>query len=591
MKNRYLMNSRNDIVNKVGSKYLRRNIEEDEFSYPQVLKKNIEGRKFLDLRFEKDNVSLLIEVKEENRKKFTEENIEQIHSYKNLERQFRQNNDIVEILYDLKSKNIIVWKNDEELPNESTINSMDYYVKLFSSRANDKNAVIEATNDLNNMLHGFGVKERIRSQLVGSLLIVLNHNRGKDIFYSRLEKTRDILRKIETVLEDKIKDEQDDTSQSRLKIDQLIKVIKDQEVRELKIDQLCDLLDLIKDRLIPYIDPESSTGEDLLNLFFTTFNKYVGKADKNQAFTPTHITDFMCDIVRVDASSRVLDPTCGSGAFLVQAMSKMIKKAKNNEELKKKIKREQLFGIEKEEKAFGLATTNMLIHQDGRTNIICDSCFNRKKWIQEKKINVVLMNPPFNGQKMPDDCPKVKNKEVDATKGFYFVKYIADTVNNGWLATILPLQCAIGNDKNIFKCKKEMLNNHTLKAVFTLPSEVFYPGASVNACIMLFELGKQHDSTIPTFFGYYKEDGFVKKKNKGRIEKINWEVTKAKWLKNYFNNIVEPGLSIVKCVDSNDEWLAEAHMETDYSKLTEVDFVQTIRDFIAFKVKEGHINE
>lgn len=256
---------------------------------------------------------------------------------------------------------------------------MDYYVKLFSSRTNDKNAVIEATNDLNNMLHGFGVKERIRSQLVGSLLIVLNHNRGKDILYSRLEKTRDILRKIETVLEDKIKDEQDDTSQSRLKIDQLIKVIKDQEVRELKIDQLCDLLDLIKDRLVPYIDPESSTGEDLLNLFFTTFNKYVGKADKNQAFTPTHITDFMCDIVRVDASSRVLDPTCGSGAFLVQAMSKMIKKAKNNEELKKKIKREQLFGIEKEEKAFGLATTNMLIHQDGRTNIICDSCFNRKK--------------------------------------------------------------------------------------------------------------------------------------------------------------------------------------------------------------------
>ena len=53
-----------------------------------------------------------------------------------------------------------------------------------------------------------------------------------------------------------------------------------------------------------------------VNLFFVTFNKYVGKSDKNQAFTPDHITDFMSKITGVNKHSVVLDPCCGSGSTL-----------------------------------------------------------------------------------------------------------------------------------------------------------------------------------------------------------------------------------------------------------------------------------
>ena len=55
-------------------------------------------------------------------------------------------------------------------------------------------------------------------------------------------------------------------------------------------------------------------------MFFIAFNKYTGKADKNQAFTPDHITDFMCRITGVDHTKKIFDGTCGSGSFLVQAM-------------------------------------------------------------------------------------------------------------------------------------------------------------------------------------------------------------------------------------------------------------------------------
>ncbi len=52
-----------------------------------------------------------------------------------------------------------------------------------------------------------------------------------------------------------------------------------------------------------------------------------------------------------------------------------------------------------------------------------------------------------------------------------------------------------------------------------------------------------------------------------------------------------PGLSIMKHVDSADEWLPEGYMDTDYSILNEDNFVRTIREYIAFKVKYGELND
>ena len=81
---------------------------------------------------------------------------------------------------------------------------------------------------------------------------------------------------------------------------------------------------------------------------------------------------------------------------------------------------------------------------------------------------------------------------------------------------LLPLACAIGTGKQIQYEKRLLLEDNTLEAVFSLPGEMFYPGASVCACCMLFTLGQSHvkaDGTVrSTFFWYCKDDGFVKKK-------------------------------------------------------------------------------
>ena len=95
------------------------------------------------------------------------------------------------------------------------------------------------------------------------------------------------------------------------------KVLDDQDIASLKYDELQKILEFIDNNIIPFINDSNTAGQDLLNLFFTTFNKYVGKSDKNQAFTPDHICDFMCKAVGVNKNSRILDPCSGSGKYTI----------------------------------------------------------------------------------------------------------------------------------------------------------------------------------------------------------------------------------------------------------------------------------
>ena len=355
--------------------------------------------------------------------------------------------------------------------------------------------------------------------------------------------------------------------------------------------------------ILPFINDKNTLGQDLLNLFFVTFNKYIGKLDKNQAFTPDHITNFMAKVTEINKNSVVIDPCCGLGSFLIKATIQALEDCVTLEE-QENVKKKQIYGIEFDENIYALATTNMLIHSDNSSNIKKGSCFDFNSWITEIKPTVILMNPPYNAQKkhMPKNFSDTwkKGKKTDPTKGLIFVKYITEILNknniSAKLAVLLPVACAIGTAKEISEIKKEILLKNTLDAVFTLPNEIFYPGASASVCCMIFNVGIHHDSISnpPTFFGYYKDDGFKNKKNIGRIEQINlltgeslWENLENEWLELYKNRQSIDGKSAVKKITCDDEWLCEAHMKTDYNTLTDRHFEKTIRDYYSYLIKDG----
>ena len=602
---------RTDMISTVGRAYLTSNIENDEYSYPKAFStssltfvpiRNSAGRAFekLDIRFVKDNVTVLIETKQN----FTKADEEQLSAYVEYEKALTGNKTVA-ILANTVNDNVKVWRgvvsDSDFMPKETALRSMDEYVDFYTSKINDKEKVMQNTYKLNELLHRHSIPEKLRSQFVGTCLLALKN--GLD--YSTPSLTAAQIRtRVKEVLEELLNSDINKAEKLALLNRN---VLGDQYIRQLNIAAFREILKFIEDNILPFINDKSTSGQDLLNLFFVTFNKYVGKSDKNQAFTPDHITDFMSKITGVNKHSVVLDPCCGSGSFLVRAMTQALDDCATASE-QERVKKYQIFGTEFDENVYGLATTNMLIHSDGNSNIRQGSCFDLADWIKEAKPNVILMNPPYNGQRI--HLPKSyvntwsKDKKEDPSKGLYFVKYIADTLNSinhqAKLAVLLPVACAIGTSGEIARLKAEILQENTLDAVFTLPVDIFHPGANASACCMVFKIGTKHNgiSNPDTFFGYCRDDGFKKKKNLGRVEQIDpltgkskWSEIEKRWIELYRNRKAEPGGSATQKVSGNDEWLCEAYMETDYSKLTEQDFQQTINDYLAYLVKEGRVYE
>lgn len=632
------------MIERIGKEYLTTNIEAGEYSYVQEASSKEKLEKAvghavkhfkLDIRFENNNVAVLIETKQS----FTKSDEKQLAEYVEEERALHKGMKIIAVLANTNNDKIKVWRysvDDAHLLKEETVlDAMEHYVKLFdASRQNDKERVMKNTYDLNELLHKKDIDTNLRSQFVGTTLLYIKDmvkktgaTRIDDALKEKLDDVWKMMsaEEIRAGIKNTLDNLLDNSENKTKKIELLQKnVLNDQKVKKLKIKDWIEMLDTILMDIYRYIDADSSEGQDILNLFFIAFNKYTGKADKNQAFTPDHITEFMCRITDVDRTKVVLDGTCGSGSFLVQAMVKEIadcrrdKTEKEAEELIKQVKEKHIFGIEVEEKAYGLSTTNMLIHGDGNSNIRFGSIFDNKKFIMEADPDIILMNPPYNAT--PINIPaaykstwtaKAKDGKEDPTKGFVFVHFLSDVIKElndlkekagkptkqVKLAVLLPVAAAIGTSDIIEKEKIAMLENNTLEAVFTLPNEIFYPGASACACCMLFTLGKPHSEEKETFFGYCKDDGFKKKKNLGRVEQFNadneslWKEIEKEWIYLFRNHKAEPGKSATVVVNGESEWLCEAYMKTDYSRLSETDFQTTLNNYLAYQIKEGKVYE
>ena len=550
--------TRHDIIETIGSSYMTANIEGGEYSYireagSKAKLKEALGRDFihykLDIRFEKDDVVVLVETKQN----YVASDFAQLSEYVDEEKALHPDKKIVAILANTNNDDIKVWKfkidEDYLLEDESILDKMEHYTKLFDvSLQNDRETVLKNTFALNELLHKNDIDESKRSQFVGTTLLYIKKVVKKVGLSSIDEEMRNKLNDLWDLMDSaairtEIKstlDELLDGSENKQKKIELLQqnVLNDQKVKKLSKDSWKKILNTILFDIYRYINADSSEGQDILNMFFIAFNKYTGKADKNQAFTPDHITEFMCRVTDVNSTTVVLDATCGSGSFLVQAMVKELADCRKNHteeeamRLMKDVKEQHIFGIESEEKAYGLATTNMLIHGDGNSNIKFASCFDCEDFIKKASPDVILMNPPYNAkpiripEKYKENWGKAKDGKEDPTKGYVFIQFISDVIKamnkerekeglprkTVKLAVLLPVSAAIGTNNLVAEAKAKMLVDNRLEAVFTLPAEIFYPGASVNACCMLFTLGLPHvnvdGTTNETFFGFYREDGF-----------------------------------------------------------------------------------
>lgn len=310
---------------------------------------------------------------------------------------------------------------------------------------------------------------------------------------------------------------------------------------------------------------------DIIGNFYGEFIRYTGGDGKGLGIvlTPKHITDLFADLAKLDKNSIVLDICAGTGGFLISAMKKMTEKVSAEE--KRKILSNSLIGIEQEPQMFALAVSNMILRGDGKTNLYQGSCFDDSLFNKIKgKATAGFMNPPYS------------QKGDNLHEWDFIIRMLNGLAKNATGIVIVPMSLAIDTKHPL---REKLLSEHRLEAVMSMPDDLFYPVGTVT-CIMVFTAHTPHDNDEhhESWFGYWKNDGFRKDKVLGRIPKTSdgWESIKKDWLEMFRRKEVA-SKSVWRKVSKDDEWCAEAYLETDYSDIAEDDFAKELKRYSMFK--------
>ncbi len=338
---------------------------------------------------------------------------------------------------------------------------------------------------------------------------------------------------------------------------------------------------------------------DIIGKFYKEFIKFTGNQNNfGIVLTPQHITELFAEMAQLTIKSKVLDICTGTGGFLVSAMINMINKVVSGDKNKiiDKIKRENLIGVENDFGKYVLMCSNLIIRGDGESQLYKGNCFElyeedtqcfevdpetgeidvqrMKNLITPKIINVAdvgMINPPY----------ALRNPELE------FVNCMLNSLKDkGTGIAIVPMSCATTKNDH---WKTELLKNHTLEAVMTMPIELFRGIKGDNAgtctCIMVFTAHKPHGTSHKTWFANWKNDGFVWTRKEGRIDQNNkWELTKKIWVNSFASREVSnPKESLSKHVDDKMEWCFEAYVEPDYSCITKELFEKELKRYALYK--------
>lgn len=456
-----------------------------------------------------------------------------------------------------------VFLGDDEIEGVSkTLQAKEYYISFCTTEKIDKNHIYEVTQRINNNLHfSFGMTDLQDRMIFTACALVaqryfpvpglknlknMGYNTFKNWIFDSLSKA---------IVADKRQNEKLDVlldTYAGIKIS-----IEKQEAINKFIDDVCEISALV--------NSDNWNGEDVMAIFFNEFNRYRAKVQAGQVFTPDHVTSFMYRLVDVNMNDRVLDATCGSGAFLVKAMCNMMKEAGGvNTKKASEIKSEQLFGIEMFNKVFALACANMMIHKDGKTNLaqLDARTEEASAWIKEKNITKVLMNPPYERKY---GCMKI-------------VKNVLDSVPKGTLCAFILPDKKLEKDGVDKKYGNKVLKDHTLKTIIKMPENLFLNGTTPS--IFVFEAG--HPQNGSNIIGYYiEDDGLETVKNKGRQDIRNrWEKIEDYWIKAIHdgNDYLHKTRQIIEPTKHLSYQMPEQVMD-----ILEKDFTKTVLDYTLFE--------
>ena len=466
-------------------------------------------------------------------------------------------------------------KSEQELFKNAHLQEFNTYLNQYK-RARfrvDYESLLKYVSGLNEELHSKKIPEKERALLFSGILIALEDDEFREGYkiYKDISRLASFL--IESIIAKLNKSNVPHTRQEGLRLAYSAIQVHQSLIAN---GYLKDLIGDIDKHIRDFI--KSNEYHDIISRCYVEFLKYANDdGSLGIVLTPQHITELFCDLADLTADSVVLDNCCGTGGFLVAAMGRLVQLAENNKKLSLKckieeIKTKQILGIEYQNHIFNLCVSNMIIHGDGRSNILQGDCFEKIKEIAEINTpDIALLNPPYNDVSGIDELEFIENA-------------LSILQRSGTAVAIIPMRCALYTKGKGLEIKRRILESHTLDAVMSMPDELFYP-KGVICCVMIFKAHIPHKPQKKTWFGYWKNDGHIKVKHRGRLDvRDEWFGIKNQWIEAYKNRDSIPGECVSHAVTESDEWCAEAYLETDYSALAQTDFESIVRSYAIHKL-------
>ena len=279
------------------------------------------------------------------------------------------------------------------------------------------------------------------------------------------------------------------------------------------------------------------TDLDTKGVAFETFMEDFFKGKMGQFFTPREVINFCVEMLDVKNTDKILDTSCGSGGFLLACLDKIRKwSVKNYNELEGNLRwhefaKNNLYGIEINEEIARICKMNMIIHDDGHTNIISKDGLDKfekyNEKFQKEKFDKILTNPPFGAtikstekdEGFLEKFELSKGKKNQKTEVLFIERCLEFLKPKGEMAIVLP--DGILTNSTLQYVRDFIIEKFKINAIVSIPSFAFsHFGAGVKASL-LFLTKKGKDEDLGNYDVFMAEANRIGYDATGRKDEVN----------------------------------------------------------------------
>lgn len=244
-------------------------------------------------------------------------------------------------------------------------------------------------------------------------------------------------------------------------------------------------------RIVEGIDTIDMKDRDTKGDLYEYLLSKVATAGTNGQFrTPRHIIEMMVALMKPTPEDIICDPAAGSAGFLVAAGEYLRDHHADLfliQGLKEHFNNHMFYGFDMDRTMLRIGAMNMLLHGVDNPNIEYRDSLNENN-TDKDKYTLILANPPFKGS-IDADAVAADLLRVTRTKKtelLFLALFLRMLKVGGRCASIVPDGVLFGNSTAHKDIRKEIVENHKLEAIISMPSGVFKPYAGVSTAIMIF---------------------------------------------------------------------------------------------------------